>query len=338
MRVAGIAPTERVCLGPGAVRWPRLQASFDIDRPREPPRPTIPSQLASPACRQVPLAQGHGLQAFPSLYRVRAQGRGLEPPRVQSHRHAATGPVVERPQNYRTGPAVKTSNPRLTPHASWRGSRRWWHSGTGRESWPQGQLCLHCTPPPRATMCTRPQASELGLKHASRSPRRAHAVSPVPAEPQACEKRGIRRQDKDTGLRSWLCSPGLTALRRAMMRLRAGRPSTRTATGRPPHGPGGPSTAHRQLRDARASPCGRLRRSRSPNGGVGCARGVGSLAGRGGSSRLRLACASVAPLAVYSWGVVQLGGRRLPACRCSRGRRPTGSDSEATGRPAALPQ
>lgn len=80
MRVAGIARTEWVCLGPGAVRWPRVQASFDIDRWRGPPRATITSQLASPACGQVMSPQGHGLQAFPSLYRVRTQGRGARPP------------------------------------------------------------------------------------------------------------------------------------------------------------------------------------------------------------------------------------------------------------------
>ena len=44
------------------------------------------------------------------------------------------------------------------------------------------------------------------------------------------------------------------------------------------------------------------------------------------------------PLAVVSSGVVRLGGRRLRACRWSRGRRPNGSGTEATDRRAALPQ
>lgn len=63
-----------------------------------------------------------------------------------------------------------------------------------------------------------------------------------------------------------------------------------------------------------------------------------SLPGAGGSSRLSSLCVSVVILAVGALGVVRLGGRRLPACRCSRGRRPTGSDSEATGPLAALLQ
>ena len=77
--VAGIARTERVCLGPGAVRSPGVQASLGIDRRREPPRPTIASQLASPTRCQIVFRPRHGLQAFPSLCWVRAEGRGLEP-------------------------------------------------------------------------------------------------------------------------------------------------------------------------------------------------------------------------------------------------------------------
>ena len=96
--------------------------------------------------------------------------------------------------------------------------------------------------------------------------------------------------------------------------------------------PAGPSIAKRRLRQAGAS------RSvdfvvRGPPIGVGCARGVWSLAGRGGSSQFRLVSVSAVSLASASWGVVRLGGRRLRACRCSRGRRPSGSDSEATGSP-----
>jgi hypothetical protein len=92
--------------------------------------------------------------------------------------------------------------------------------------------------------------------------------------------------------------------------------------------PAGPSAAQRQLRHAAeavrsASSCAVHYR------GVGCARGVWSLAERGGLSRLRMVSVSVVPLAVASWGVVRLGERRLRAYRCSRGRRPSGSDSEA---------
>jgi hypothetical protein len=39
-----------------------------------------------------------------------------------------------------------------------------------------------------------------------------------------------------------------------------------------------------------------------------------------------------------AWGGVGLEGRRSRACRCSRGRRPSGSDSEATGRRVELPR
>jgi hypothetical protein len=47
---------------------------------------------------------------------------------------------------------------------------------------------------------------------------------------------------------------------------------------------------------------------------------------------------SVVPPAVSSSGVVRPGERRSPACRCSRGHRPTGSDSEATDHLATPPQ
>ena len=79
VRVAGVARADRVCLGPGAVRSPGAQASSGIDRRREPPRPAIVIEFASPARRQVLSLRGHGLQAFPSLCRVRAEGGGLEP-------------------------------------------------------------------------------------------------------------------------------------------------------------------------------------------------------------------------------------------------------------------
>jgi hypothetical protein len=47
---------------------------------------------------------------------------------------------------------------------------------------------------------------------------------------------------------------------------------------------------------------------------------------------------SVVALFAAALGVVRLEGRRSRACRWSRGRRPSGCDSEATGRPAGLPQ
>jgi hypothetical protein len=82
----------------------------------------------------------------------------------------------------------------------------------------------------------------------------------------------------------------------------------------------------------------RLRLFRSPIGESAARAAAISLPGAGGSSRLSSVCVSVVMLAVAALGVVRLGGRRLPACRCSRGRRPNGCDSEATGPFAALLQ
>ena len=59
---------------------------------------------------------------------------------------------------------------------------------------------------------------------------------------------------------------------------------------------------------------------------------------RGGSSDLRLASVSVVPLAAGAWGGARPAERRSRACRCSRGHRPSGSDSEARDRHGALPQ
>ena len=47
------------------------------------------------------------------------------------------------------------------------------------------------------------------------------------------------RQDKDRGLWSFLCGPGLTAPRRSVVQPRAGTPRTAPLRARCPH-PGGP--------------------------------------------------------------------------------------------------
>jgi hypothetical protein len=52
----------------------------------------------------------------------------------------------------------------------------------------------------------------------------------------------------------------------------------------------------------------------------------------------RLASAHDASPAVGAWGGAQLAARRMRASRYSRGRRPSGSDSEARDHHAALPQ
>ena len=96
-------------------------------------------------------------------------------------------------------------------------------------------------------------------------------------------------------------------------------------------------------RPAAASPrkdkqFGRLRRARSPMGRWLRTWRLVSCRGRDGSSHLRFVSVSVVPLGVASWGVVRPGERRLRACRCSRGHRPSGSESEPTDRRATLPQ
>jgi hypothetical protein len=88
----------------------------------------------------------------------------------------------------------------------------------------------------------------------------------------------------------------------------------------------------------RTKPFARLRRARSPIVGVCRAPGVRSPAWGSGPSSLAHVSLSVVPLAVSAWGVVRPGERRSPACRCSRGDRPSGPDSEATDHLATPPQ
>jgi hypothetical protein len=79
VRVAGVDRTVPVCFGPRAIRLRGVQASSGINRRREPPRPAIASQLASPTRCPIVFRPRHGLQAFPSLCRVRAERRGQNP-------------------------------------------------------------------------------------------------------------------------------------------------------------------------------------------------------------------------------------------------------------------
>lgn len=79
--VAGLARTVRVCVGPGAIRWPGVQASSGTDCRREPPRSAIASQLATPTRCRIVFGLRHGRQAFPSLWWVRAEERGRTPAR-----------------------------------------------------------------------------------------------------------------------------------------------------------------------------------------------------------------------------------------------------------------
>jgi hypothetical protein len=115
--VAGVARTERVCFGPGAIRWPGVQASSGLDCRREPQRSAIASQLTSPTRWRIMFRALHDPRAFSSLYRGRAQGRGLEPRAFNRlgrvHRAGGVTPV-----EVHTDPAVKTGNPCLTPRGA----------------------------------------------------------------------------------------------------------------------------------------------------------------------------------------------------------------------------
>jgi hypothetical protein len=92
--VAGVARTVRVCVGPGAIRWPGVQASSGIDCRREPPRSAIASQLATPTRCRIVFGLRHGRQAFPSLWWVRAEGKRGQNPRAFNHVGTRpTGPV-----------------------------------------------------------------------------------------------------------------------------------------------------------------------------------------------------------------------------------------------------
>jgi len=90
--VAGVARTERVCFGPGAIRSPRVQASSGINCGREPPRPSIASQLTSPTRCRIMFHALHDPQAFSSLYTGRARKRARTPARSIDW-DASTGPV-----------------------------------------------------------------------------------------------------------------------------------------------------------------------------------------------------------------------------------------------------
>jgi hypothetical protein len=67
VRVAPIARTDRVWLGPGTARRLCVQASLGLNRRGNPPRPAITSQLAAPTRRPILLRPRHRLHAFPSL-------------------------------------------------------------------------------------------------------------------------------------------------------------------------------------------------------------------------------------------------------------------------------
>jgi hypothetical protein len=133
--------------------------------------------------------------------------------------------------------------------------------------------------------------------------------------------------------------------------LRPRHPTALAGRTRPPAGPraaplqadyplpAGPPTAQRRPR----TPTGRSVRSASscaaPDRRVG-RDGSNWISPHGAVHRriTRWVSVSAVPLAVSSWGVARPGERRQRACKCSRGRRPSRSDSEATDRPSVPPQ
>ena len=63
--MAEVARTERVCVGPGAIRSPRVQTSLGIHRLGEPPQSTIAIELGSPERCQVLWRVRHGFLGLP---------------------------------------------------------------------------------------------------------------------------------------------------------------------------------------------------------------------------------------------------------------------------------
>jgi hypothetical protein len=127
----------------GTARRPRAQASLDIDRQGNPPRPVIASQLAATTRCLFVFCSRHRLHAFPSSVATARKEEGDNPSRVQPDWDEATGPVGYRPQS-------KTPAPQSKPvtHASRLVTQNApsVHSGLSGESRPQGQLNYDCTP------------------------------------------------------------------------------------------------------------------------------------------------------------------------------------------------
>jgi hypothetical protein len=170
VRVAGVAQTSRACFGPAAVRSPGVQASLSIDCQQEPARAALTIELASPARCPVLSPRRHGLRSFgPSVGSAR-EGRKREPPErsIRWGRDHRAGGVT--PVKYGTGPAVKTSNPRLAPRGAGRavGGIRAWAENPGRRASSCSILLLS-----RASVCADVKAvlRELSDSSTGRSPR-----------------------------------------------------------------------------------------------------------------------------------------------------------------------
>lgn len=147
---------------------------------------------------------------------------------------------------------------------------------------------------------------------------------------QRTSRRIVSLESRTVGLvvrparRSWLCCPALTALPHDNR-----RPNLRDSTGQPVA----------SSRSATSRQFIRAAWTREVADGASAAAGPAlPVPGTADQPPLGRASVSAAALLVAAWGVVRLAARRSRACRQSRDRRRSGSDSEATGRPAGLPR
>jgi hypothetical protein len=136
VRVARIARTDRVRLGPGTARRLRVQASLGVDRRGNPPRAVIASQLAAADALPNLVVSASSSPRLPiPLLEPRARKRARTPARPtglgRGHRPGGVTPVEQD-----TGPAVKTSGPRLPPRDAKRavGGIRAWGENPGRRA------------------------------------------------------------------------------------------------------------------------------------------------------------------------------------------------------------
>ena len=134
-RVAPFARTDRVRLGPDIARRPHAQASLGIDRRGNPLRPAIARRLAAPTRRPFVFCSRYRVHAFHPLLKPRARERARTLVRSTGlgRGHRAGGLL---PAEQRTGPAVKTSSPRLAPRDAKRavGGIRAWAGNPGRRA------------------------------------------------------------------------------------------------------------------------------------------------------------------------------------------------------------
>ena len=123
-----------VCLRSAASRLRRVQASSSVDCRREPGSRVSPPRLRA---IQIVLDLRHGPRTLPSLYRGRAEGRGLETP-------GALNQVRTKPpdrwdnadRNPAPAPQSKPSNPCLPPRGAERavGGIRAWAENSGHRA------------------------------------------------------------------------------------------------------------------------------------------------------------------------------------------------------------